>query len=229
MALLHGVAFQVFFEFVHGHDRADQRALALEDADFLEELELFLIGNALCAHVQVQRIRHVLDGDDSAAGHIVLRDAGGEALVQLQQVEMHLVQQRNIGIAGSEVAHDQRYAPLYAGFFQAAAHLLHKELVLREFGQQVQRQRHIGVHLVADPDRLAHSLPQNSGGEKLRQRVVLLHNAKDGPGRQQVAFFIAEVRHKHLVRVAGVLVEGPFGLALQHHGVLITYDVFHQL
>ena len=107
-----GIQVDVFNQLCQRHGLANEETLALVDLQLVEEVKLLRGFNALGANVEVQRVRHVLNGADDADHLVVLRDLRGEGAVQLNAVEVHGGEQIDVGMTLAEVGQVQADAML---------------------------------------------------------------------------------------------------------------------
>ena len=183
-----GIFADVVAHLRHVHGLADEEDLALEAAQLLEELKLVLVFDALGAHMQVQRMRHVQDRHHQAAGLLMSGHERPIGFVQLQAVEVHLAQQIDIGVSRAEIGQPQADATLVvqgvevgdaplgqvlrladlklhflrleAGFFEHGQHIIHKGFAIGIEGQQVHGQRHVGIRLLGQVAGRTHGVFQ---------------------------------------------------------------------
>lgn len=183
-----GIFSDVIAHAGHVHGLADEEALALEAAQLLKKLELVLVFDALGAHMQVQRMRHMQDRHHQAAGLLMSGHERPIGFVQLQAVEVHLAQQIDIGMSRAEIGQPQadamlvvqgvevgdaplgqvlrladlklHFLRLEAGFFEHGHHIIHKGFAIGIEGQQVHGQRHVGIRLLGQVAGRTHGVFQ---------------------------------------------------------------------
>jgi len=104
------IVVDVFCQLIHRHRFTDQIPLALEAIEFLKELKLILCFNPLGAHLHIQCVCQVLNGDYKTTHLLMVRHFRCIGTIQLDAIKMYFRQQIYIGMSLTEISQIQRNA-----------------------------------------------------------------------------------------------------------------------